>query len=148
MSVQRSTSAFALSLKVGLFGSIVAIIAMLIDHVGNNSVAAHATEVYTPHGLDPNSGLIWSILYTVFALTAIAFAVALVGARRERLWARWWGSAAGIVSGLSLAYIAVATEYDSPILPQSWRIVSGALAAVCFVIMVTAWLPSSTKAMR
>lgn len=148
MSAQRSSTSFALSLKVGLFGTLVALIAMLIDHAGNNTVAAQAERVYGPHGLDPNPGVIWSILYTVFVLTAIALAIAVVGVIRDRGWARWWGSATAVVSGLSLAYLSVASEYDSPLLPQTWRIVSGSLAALCLVILIVAWLPSNNRAMR
>ncbi len=149
MPAHRFSSAFTRGVGVGLVATIVAMIAMFIDHGGANTVAAQAEKVYAPHGVDPNPGLIWSILYTVFSLTAVAFAITLIGAVRERGWARWSGFGVAIVSGFSLAYLTVASEYDSPLLPLSWRIVSGVLSALCLVIMVTAWLPSSNnRAMR
>src|SRR5699024_9724 len=141
-------SAYTLSLKIGVLATLVALIAMFIDHTGNNTVAAQVQQVYGPHGMDPNPGIIWSILYTVFAIPAIAFAIAVVGVTRERGWARWWGSATAVVSGLSLAYLSVASEYDSPLLPQTWRVVSGVLAALCLVILIAAWLPSNNRTVR
>lgn len=128
-------------LTIGLVASIVAIVAMAIDQSGGNSVADHSREIYLPLGKDPNPGAIWAILYSVFIVGALGWAATLWGSIRKFGWIRIGVTTAFVIGSFTLAYLSVASEYGSPILPESWRLVCGAMALYGLVTTVFAWLP-------
>jgi hypothetical protein len=111
-----------------VFSAALAVVA-LVDQVGGQSLAEHATALYEPHGKELAPGLLYGLLYTVAVVGAVLW---LLVARRRAALAI---AVITINAGLALLLLT-ATEYGGQIFPPMW----GALALLPPVAGVVALL--------
>ncbi len=145
LSNKDRSQPFHLALLSGLLVSVVAVISMIVDMLTTNSVDSHLRDLYEPHGVDYDAGLVWSLLIGSFVIAIVVWIVALRwqdnGARRGRL----WGIVTYIIGAGVLASIATITEYGEPLLPLHWQLVCWLLIAIGFVAALLPWISGRTQ---
>lgn len=98
--------------------------AALADQVSFHGIRDHAVDIYAPHGVHPNGGLLYALLYGVTGLMALLWLAAL-GATRARNWLA--PVVIGVVTAINSALgvgLLVAAEYDTRIYPPLWGILA------------------------
>ena len=127
-------AARAVTLAVAL--SAVLVVAAIIDQAGGRSLADHAAAIYAPYGKQPDPSLLYGLVYTVAAVGALLWLLAI-----RSVWSRRRSApvltvvVTTITAGLALLLL-VTTEYGAQIFPPLWGILAmlppaaGILAAV------------------
>lgn len=104
--------------------SAVLVIAAVIDQVGGQSLASHATQMYASHGKQPSSGLLYGLLYTVAVLGALLWLVVLKPARNARRSAPVLAVVMTVITAALALLLLVSAEYGSTIYPPLWGILA------------------------
>jgi Na+-driven multidrug efflux pump len=144
-------TALTISLGLGLFASVVILVWMLIDQFTTNTVAAHNTELFSPHGAVPDPAPLWMLLFALFGVGAVCWGIALRGAVKGAKWVRWFATVSFIVGTGLLLFCFFITEYDfpalasSPLFPLGWRVTCLCMSAYGAVVMLVAWLPTTDR---
>ena len=116
-----------------------------------NTVAAHNNELFSPLGEVPDPAPLWMLLYAVFGIGVVCWAIALIGSTRGAGWVRWFATVTFLIGTGLLLFVFFVTEYDfpaladSPIFPTGWRIACAGMAIYGVIVMLIAWLPTTER---
>lgn len=144
-------TALTIGLGLGLFASVVILIWMLIDQLTTNTVSAHNNELFSPLGEVPDPAPLWMLLYAVFGIGAVCWAIVLIGSAKGARWVRWFATITFLIGTGLLLFIYFITEYDfpaladSPIFPTGWRVTCLSMAIYGVIVMLIAWLPTTDR---
>ena len=116
--------------------SAVLVVAAIIDQADGRSLADHVAALYAPYGKQPDPNLLYGLVYTVAAVGALLWLLAIRSVRSRRRSAPVLTVVVTtITAGLALLLL-VTTEYGAQIFPPLWGVLAmlppaaGILAAV------------------
>ena len=116
--------------------SAVLVVAAIIDQADGRSLADHVAAIYAPYGKQPDPNLLYGLVYTVAAVGALLWLLAIRSVRSRRRSAPVLTVVVTtITAGLALLLL-VTTEYGAQIFPPLWGVLAmlppaaGILAAV------------------
>jgi len=115
-------AARALTLAVAL--SVVLVVAAIIDQAGGRSLADHATDVYAPYGKQPDPNLLYGLVYTIAAIGALLWLLAIRSVRSRRRSAPVLTVVVTTITAALALLLLVTTEYGAQIFPPLWGILA------------------------
>lgn len=139
------SEAYRLTVGVGMAGSVLALIWLVVDYATSHTVAAHVEALYSPYGAVPDTSIPWFVLLATFGLASASWALILRGTLTQASWVRIVSIAAFVLGTALLVFLFLVQEHGTPILPTGWRVVSLVMAGYGAVAMLVAFLPTTEK---
>jgi hypothetical protein len=118
----RRGAARAVLLAIAL--SAVLVVVAIIDQTGGRSLADHAAAVYAPYGKRPDPNLLYGLVYTVAAIGALLWLLALRVVRSRGRSAPILTVVVTTVTAALALLLFVSREYGAQIFPPLWGILA------------------------
>ncbi len=111
-------------------------VAALTDQVGGRSLMDHVGGLYAPHGKDPDSTLMYGLLYAIAATGILLWLLVLRAVGTRSRWAVVLTAAVTTIDAALAVLLLTAREYGEQIFPAQWGILTLLSPAIGVVLLV------------
>ncbi|OAP25476.1 hypothetical protein A4R44_03860 [Amycolatopsis sp. M39] len=126
-------------LWTGTAASVLALFATIIDQAGNQSLYGYTEAAYASHGVRPDPGLVYAILYAVAVTVIVLWGLMFLSSRARGWWAPVLSAVPAVVTATIALLLLTATEYGERVFSPVWGIlvllpaVLGVIATISLV---------------
>lgn len=92
----------------------------IIDQAGSRQLYGFTEAAYAPHGLTPDPGLVYAILYAVAITITLLWGFVFLLSRKRGWWAPVRSAVATFVTGVTAILLLTSTEYGEQVFSPVW----------------------------
>lgn len=100
--------------------SALVLVLAFVDQTGNQSLYAYTESAYARHGVTPDPGLVYAIVYAVTITTTLLWALMIPLSRLRGWWAPALNATAAIITGAIALLMLSSAEYGERIFSPVW----------------------------
>lgn len=132
----RTPRSAAIWIWAAAAASLVVLVVAFVDQAGGQRLYAFTEAAYAAHGVTPDPGLVYAILYTVATVITLTWGLMLALSKTRGWWPVIHSTAATVITAIAAILLLTAAEYGQQVFSPTWGLLLLAPTALGFAATI------------